>query len=244
MIFSKKGFLGDGASSRVLWSSGDQEGIFKANLKTQPRDWYYRNAEIVYEYNNDGHRCKDIEDIDLDNYILFAGCSHTKAVGLELEKSYPYLVADHFKLDYYNLAVGGSGIDVIEYNLLLWASIIPKKPKLVVIQWPIHNRFLSWRDGYNTMFTEGTWSNEDSTLRFIDSSETLGLFNARKKITSKLISNVYNCPIHYVQMSDAPLINLKNYVNLRIVDKARDLGHPGIESHERVANDLIAQINL
>jgi DNA polymerase III alpha subunit len=53
-----------------------------------------------------------IEDIDLNNYILFIGCSHTEGIGLELQTTYPYLVSEELKCDYYNLGLGGTGIDV------------------------------------------------------------------------------------------------------------------------------------
>ena len=44
-------------------------------------------------------------DDDQDNYILFIGCSHTMGVGLELEKTYPHILSEKLKMDYYNLAV-------------------------------------------------------------------------------------------------------------------------------------------
>ena len=53
------------------------------------------------------------QEIILNNYILFTGCSHTKGVGLALEDTYPYLLAQKLNCDYYNLALGGTGQDVM-----------------------------------------------------------------------------------------------------------------------------------
>ena len=65
------------------------------------------------EYNSFGHRCKEIADLDFDNYVLFAGCSHTVGVGVTVKQSYPYRVAKKLKCDYYNLGLGDCVVDGI-----------------------------------------------------------------------------------------------------------------------------------
>ena len=96
--------IGNEFSNTTLAYRGlDSEENLHINLASQPNDWYYRNKTITYQYNEYGHRCKSIHDIDLDNYILFAGCSHTEGVGLELETTFPYLVSNQLGNDYYNM---------------------------------------------------------------------------------------------------------------------------------------------
>ena len=46
------------------------------------------------EYNTSGFRMsKELDDIDLDNYCLFLGSSHTEGVGVEIEQRYSTLVS-------------------------------------------------------------------------------------------------------------------------------------------------------
>jgi len=49
----------------------DSKQQFIEHAKKQPPDWYYHTAELEYAFNDQGHRCKNFEDIDQDNYILF-----------------------------------------------------------------------------------------------------------------------------------------------------------------------------
>ena len=72
------------------------------------------------------------EDIDLDNYILVIGCSQTEGIGLKIEDTYPYLLSKNLNCDYYNLGICGTGIDVLNYNLVTWFTKIKKPPKLLI----------------------------------------------------------------------------------------------------------------
>ena len=137
MLSLNDDFLGYHAlEHNVLFSGSDTLEIYENNLKTKPIDWYYRTNQISYVRNKNGHRCKNIEDIDLNNYILTIGCSHTEGIGLKLEDTYPYLLSQMMNCDYYNLGIGGIGIDILNYNLVTWFSKIKNPPKLLVVQWP------------------------------------------------------------------------------------------------------------
>ena len=123
-------YIGADPDTQNKFIPGDNYDDFQKNCEKMPDDWYYRNVTITYDINRLGFRFKQPEHIDFDNYILFTGCSHTEGVGLELEKSFPYLISTHYKMDYVNLAASGTGIDILEYNLLTWLSKY-KKPKLI-----------------------------------------------------------------------------------------------------------------
>jgi len=229
-------------STFEFYSEWDRADFLK-NARTQPNDWYYKNNKVTYYYNKYGHRCKNIEDLDLENYFLFTGCSHGEGSGLELEKSYPYLVSQHFDTDYYNLSIGGSGIDVLEYNIVTWLSTVPKKPKAVIIQWPDHSRFLSIRPGYSHLMGEGSWATEEPISKFVTSAEELNVFSARKKMVNDLLYQLIEVPIFNVQFSTMALANNDEYVALVLQDLARDLSHPGIISNQNTANELSKQMN-
>lgn len=238
MILYDSGFLGqDWQNVDMEWVSGDTEELYTKNLSTQPDDWYYKNRKIVYSYNSSGHRCKDIKDLDFDNYILFTGCSHTEGVGLELENTYPYLFSKTLNCDYYNLALSASGIDTLEYNLLHWFFQFKKKPKYVFIQWPDHSRFISLYPGYKHILPNGSWCVEESEKKFFVAGESTGFFNARKYISFNLIKNVVDVPIITVNLAALTQYNFSS-LSWRKLDTARDLAHYGIKSHASLVDIL------
>ena len=225
------------AGSTTDRCANDTPENLKKNLSKQPADWYYQDKEIYYKWNSTGHRCKEISDIDLSNYILTIGCSHTVGVGLELEKSYPYVLSQLMGCDYYNLAIDGSGIDTIQYNLVVWFFTMLKKPRALIIQWPDRNRFIATIPNGSQFYPRGTWSiKEDPNIgTFLISGEDTGFFSARKILAENMIKLISACPIYQFAYSKEKLGDAFSVVRK---DVARDLDHPGIKSNLHVANTL------
>jgi len=234
------GFFGSLPNTEIEFGDGDYEPKFNENLLSQPLDWYYRTNKITYKYNSFGHRCKDIQDIDLDNYILFAGCSHVEGTGLELENTYPYLVAEELGCDYYNLAQGGTGIDVLTHNLIMWKSIVTKPPKFLVVHQPEITRFVTLEADEQTVVKNTVWDNNKNVLKFIDQGSSINFFLSRFLINMVLIEQLYDsstiirvdwdCPAH------------PKSIHFSQFDKARDLGHAGIQSNKKLAHDIVAHL--
>lgn len=227
-----------------LLGADDQEK-YEKNLKLMGDDWYYKDKSFTYSINDNGHRCKNINEIDLNNYILFAGCSHTFGVGLELETTYAYLVSNKLGCDYYNLSIGGSGIDVLEHNLLLWFGKIKQKPKLVIIQMPDHTRFA----GYNPYISiggmhlteKGSWVEDKDEIEMVVNNTNVGLYDARKLLIYSLIENVIDVP--YIRANIWAQDNFSpDGIKMRGIDKARDLSHLGVKSNEKFADDIVNYI--
>ena len=224
------------------FTGGDSEVQFIENKDTQSKDWYYLNNPISYSYNEYGHRSKNMNEIDLDNYIVYTGCSHTVGVGLELEKTYPYLVSKKLGADYYNLAMAATGIDVLEYNLLTWFAKVKQKPKCVIIQWPDHTRFASYQEGYDLLQEKSSWSNNPVDRSLIINGEDTGMFYARKELSRKLIEQTIDVPIHTFNYGGQAGYGI-NSSKFKPVDKARDLSHAGIKSNENFAGLICEIIN-
>jgi len=223
------------------FTSGDSEEQYLKNLQKMPDDWHYRNNKITYTYNSNGHRCKDISELNFDNYILFTGCSHTEGIGLALETSYPYLVSQSLNCDYYNLALSASGVDILEYNLLAWFLKFNKKPKYVFIQWPDHSRFMSLFPGYKHLLPNGSWCTTDEEKRFFVSGESTGFFNARKYITFNLLNEIIDVPKITVNLARLSTYDTHS-LSWRKIDLARDLGHLGIKSHHILKNSILENL--
>lgn len=190
----------------------------------------------VYNYNEYGHRCKSLDQLDKNNYILFAGCSHTEGVGLSVEDTYPYITSNYLKSDYYNLGVGGSGCDVMIHNTLLWLHKFDHKPKLLVIQWPFELRYIR-ESTVDEKFveTEGSWS-KDNYLDFMLLGDSVGYFPLRTKLYIKLLSEI-KIPKIYISFTSYNR-HLTNYITFQNLDKANDNQHLGPLSHKFLAENI------
>lgn len=130
----------DGKDS--YFSGSDSEELYLKNLERFGNTWRYANRPIFYKRNRLGYRCKELSEIDNDNFFLTLGCSHTEGSGHFLEDTWPYLVSDMLHMDYLNHAKGGGGPDLVYINSVLFLKNSPVKPKFVVIQWPDPARFM------------------------------------------------------------------------------------------------------
>jgi hypothetical protein len=227
MINFNNDFLGYKPNTVLKFCGSDTEELYHQNLKTKPADWYYRTADISYEYNSFGHRCKNLNDIDLDNYILFSGCSYVEGIGLELKKTFPHIVSDELGTDYYNLGVGGSGIDVMTYNLVTWFSKVKKLPKAVVIMWTFEERFATWSFPEHRFKFNIPNMTDENTARFMSLGQQLDYFKTKKNLNSRSVKQLY---------SETNIIELETSALTRY-DVARDL-HPGIMSHQILAKKI------
>lgn len=241
ILLHENGFISYEPNQNLKFAGTDTEEKYQNNLRLFPDDWYYRTAEITYNYNSLGHRCKDFREIDLDNYILFAGCSTTEGLGLEIEKTYPYMIANKLGYDYYNLSTAGSGMDIITHNLLRWITYVKKMPKMLFVQWPEQDRYATLND--NEVITNGIFSAQKSIIDFILAGEDCNFFQSRRELNYRLVTAIYK---------DAKIINIgvKNFSEyenitdfcLTVDDWARDQCHVGIESHHTMATQVINSI--
>ena len=188
-----------------------------------------------FGYNSLGHRCRELVELDLDNYILFTGCSHTLGEGLAIEQTFPFITSTILKTDYYNLGLSGSGIDVVLYNLWQWFSFVKKKPKILFVQLPDYTRFCSIIDDTDNIIPRGNW---DTTVqKFIVDGLDNGFLAARKRMVISQL-NALDIPIvKFTHGSTIPYID--DDIRMEHLDYAQDRVHSGIESHKIFASILV-----
>jgi|LauGreDrversion4_2_1035121.scaffolds.fasta_scaffold19513_3 hypothetical protein len=241
-------FIGNDSTNTIkLFEPGDTEERYLENVQKMDDDWYYKNLEITYSLNENGHRCKSIQDLNLDNYIILAGCSHTFGIGLELEKTYAYLLSNKLNCDYYNLAMPGAGIDVMENNILTWFGKIKQKPKLVIIQTPDDTRYCNFNPHVNnaTFIERGSWVSDPDEQKMVVNCESTGVFNARKVFVYKNISNILgDVPCILFNVAGLRNIDVTTGLKMRVLDYARDLIHYGILSNAKLSTDMYEHIRL
>lgn len=234
-----EGFIGQEYAGQTLnFVPGDDQKTYEKNLQQMPNDWYYKDRIISYDYNNLGHRCKNLADIDLHNYILFVGCSHTEGIGLELEKTYPYLISQELNVDYYNLGLSSSGLDTFFYNLSSWL-VRNSWPIFIVLQWPDEYRFSTKNEHIDYIVPHGSWDTNDDIKDFLLTGDNIEYFQTRKTYILEYISHL---PVPTINISCGRELNIQNALNFKQIDHARDLKHFGIETHINMSHTILNQI--
>lgn len=250
MKYFNEGFYGRESYYVTDDAGGDSYNKFVEYCKTQPDDWYYRDKTISYDFNKYGHRCKDLDNIDLNNYILFLGCSHTEGIGLELETGYPYLVAKDLNMDYYNLALAATGDDISFYNAFIFMQTVSIKPKYVIIQWSDMTRSARYIKEQKCIMPAHISEDIDSNTPFFVHGESSGFFQARRYFIEQMYKKIFNnVPIIYISFTQHygeefyPREFFPEDLKFLKYDLARDLSHYGIKSNRIMADTIIDVIN-
>jgi hypothetical protein len=218
---------------------------FTKSIDTQGPDWEYRNLAFDYLRNSYGHRSIEFMDMDSSNYILCAGCSVTEGIGIPVQYRYGDVLANLLSCGVYNLGIGGTGNDIIFYNLVTWFSTIKFKPKLVIIQWTGNTRFSTIADR-KMIVSHGSWNKEDHD--FLVNGDTNRYFVSKTEMMKQLLRNMIDVPvieIPWLTDDEEDLSGVQHSFKLtsdHSIDLARDLMHPGIKSNHSIANSLFKYI--
>lgn len=211
-------------------------------MPTKTNDFLFGHNPNEFENNSLGHRSKDLDKLNLNNYILFAGCSVTWGVGLHLEETYPYLTAKSLNLDYYNLAIPGSSLELAIVNIFSFLKNIKEKPKFIVLQYPGPYRFLL-SDDYIDFKNIGPWvkiPEEHNVL--VDLYQTKYLYT--KYYLWVQLAKCINVPvIHIIHENNTfPTRFIEDTLAIKQLDYARDNLHSGIKSQINFSNILVEHI--
>jgi hypothetical protein len=168
------------------------------------------------QYNSNGHRCKEISEINLQNYILFAGDNGSLGLDKPIEKTFPYIISQKFKCDYYNLSVFNGGLDALRYNLISW-FVKYKRPKSVIISCEFMNSLLI----SNNNFTEIKAADyQDEIIQDVANiGNVCGFFAGRNILAKELLKQYIICPIYQLRY--------KNSVQLFDSDFVTDIEYDG-----------------
>src|ERR1700756_242977 len=86
----------------------------------------YQPDTFKYKFNSHGFRCDEF-NLTSELPVVFLGCSSTEGIGLPLGHTWAYQLHQKIvgktdlKIPYWNLALGGTGIDT-QAHLLYWLS--------------------------------------------------------------------------------------------------------------------------
>jgi hypothetical protein len=241
-------FIGYGGciSRSISFLGLDTQKTFLKNKNELGPEWYYYNRPIEYKFNQLGHRSREIDDLDLNNYFLVSGCSMTAGVGLEKEHTYHELISKDLNITHYNLALGGTGNDVIFFNLLQWSTTFKNNPpKFVIVQWTDPCRYSLMSKEHIEIF--GPYIADPILV-----TETSNrYFFYKTQFFRKMIKKIFTCPIYEIGWTNfaEPEYQTTFYSDCIYMmpapnDRARDLTHPGIHSHRTWKEQLLNTINV
>jgi len=231
-------FLPVGPKQYGSWSGTDNEADFKANLSTQPEDWFYRTHNVEYSLNKLGYRTVEFETVDWANSAVIFGCSNVFGIGIREEDTLSSQLSKLINMPVINMGIGASSMEYSLYNSVILNENYPT-PKAVVQLWSSLQRTTY----YNTknVVHHGSWnmpSKGHMDLYTEDQSHPLvhGLMCQR-------ISKMMWEKTKYYEASFFDETTLKLQLpEVHWVDQARDMSHPGRLTLGKLAEQIAENI--
>lgn len=181
------------------------------------------------QFNSRGHRSKEIEELNLHNYILFVGDNVALGLDKPIEETFPHIVSTKMNVDYYNLSIFNGGLDAIRYNLLTWNRIQPMKPRLIIVASEFLNSFIVSDPSYS--FWSACDCNDSKVIELFDAGNHNAFFTTRQLLADKLLRNSINTPMYQVVLKDKiPLF----------ADYPNNIIHDGdLKDHASIADQIV-----
>lgn len=167
------------------------------------------DSDVIYNYH--GHRCKELIDVNLRNYILFVGDNAGLVLDKPIEETLPYITAKRLSVDYYNLCIFNGGIDAIRYNLFSWINNYPK-PKAIIIASEFANSLLV--SDKNHSFISVADLSDPMVTDAINSANVNGFFNGRLMLFNNLVSTCIQTPIFQLNIKDKIKLLQENTIDI------------------------------
>ena len=219
------------ANQELLWYPYDDVETYNKNLIERHEDlvrlgWLDRT--ITYKFNSNGFRSAEFQE----GSIVYLGCSITFGIGLPLENIFPSLVSDKLELHCCNLAVSGSSNDTAFRLAEYWLSRI--KPKMVILMSPDSSRIeLVGKEIINYRPSSST-SHMIYYQRWLMDNENARLNQLKNSLAIEQICN--SMGIKFL------MFTIENDFCFIENDLARDLSHPGLASHAKMADLILDRI--
>jgi hypothetical protein len=173
------------------------------------------------------------------------------------------VLAEILKCDYYNLGVGGSGIDIMFHNLFVWLASQPKKPKLIIVQWPSAERFSHLLNNnvnktidesvlLRTISPNTTYTNATAMLLAGDDLNFFKTVELLIKVKIEHIKKLFDVPMLELSLKNPPNFKDNSLIPFdpgnKKIDFARDQvgttrsGHYGNLTHANLARRLVIEL--
>jgi len=234
--------LGPGVYNHM---GGDTQELYLDNLKSQPKDWYYRTHAITYQLNEQGYRLEqELADVNWADATVLFGCSNVFGDGIANKHTISQQLQSLLKEPVINLGIGGASAELIRHNITLLLEYYPR-PKRIVILWPDRTRTVSYEHNYPSV--HGSWNIEQNTLADLwnQGHNTDNQFWFTRHAVKRMCQDVEYIDA-CVNADDAVIVQTQSIYELRRRQDtmgARDLKHPGPGACGLIAQWIRSQIS-
>ena len=226
-------------NTETKWLPSDTQELFEencANNRSKLEQYKWLDTPITYKFNSEGFRANEF---DKTGGIMFLGCSFTFGIGLPVEQTFSRIVSKELKTNCFNLGLPASSNDTAFRLADIWIPVL--EPSMVVMLSPLPMRFeilsheIPNEEEAVSRFvtTMDQISNTADKSKWLDTNQN-GLLNRRKnKLAIEKLCD--DKKIKFVH---------DNTEDMKIVDFARDLSHPGTESNKLFADKILSKVQI
>jgi len=208
------------------WYGSDTETALSQNADREK----WSGVEIAYQFNAQGFRTYDLEEMYNKKVDIALGCSFTQGVGMPEDSTWPSLIEKNRPYPMLNLGYSGGSTDTVARILTNVCGLY--QIQTIYILWPDMARFELYGNEIQNIMPmnpkiEYVWNMEDSVAvqRFYQNQSRVAL-----------LSKIYKFKVK--EFSIAEFNRRYSQQNL-LCDVARDGLHYGFKSNEEIAEILL-----
>lgn len=224
------------------WRGSDSEENYRENLKVQPADWIYRFKTVSYTDNSENYRTQEFDTIDWANSVVMLGCSNVYGVGVDESDTLPAQLSNIINVPVVNLGVGGSSMLFALHNNLILNHTWPT-PRAVINVWTDLSRATYYQK--MQINHHGAWEmRRNNYMDIWNRDEHNPKLNAY--FIAMAARQIWKPQCVYYEATFFPGTAEAVGCDLYTLDmdRARDLGHPGIENLGYLAKAMAEKLNL
>lgn len=209
-------------NKELNWLATDSEERFQQNSKFRLKElkfFGWLDKKITYKFNSHGFRCDEFSDQDS---IMFLGGSDTLGLGLPLEESWSWLIANKLNLKFVNLGLDGGSADTAFRMCLGYIDKV--KPKIVVYNRPPMSRLeLIYKNRPVSVCLTGysEYSDNEYIQNFLLDETNIALNYEKNLLAMRMLCLERNIKFVYFNNFEDEITSLSK------TDYARDLIHYG-----------------
>jgi len=218
-----------------LWDPPENLAKHKSNIRKLGKKWTYRKKDISYKFNSHGFRTREFSEIDWKNSIVVIGDSKVFGTGLAEEDTICSKIEQLSGIYTVNLGISGSAIDTAMFNSITLYNNFPK-PKALVHIWTSLARYTNFNINGSVNSVLPRYNSYYSNMDWISRSKLY--MQVERSIWKNTVPRYEGS--FFTDTQEA----FDSIHKLKIIDYARDLEHPGIESIDVAAKHIIKFLNL
>jgi len=225
------------ATGTQMFHSMDNSHNLSKNKIDQPKSWRYHTDTVNYEFNSQGYRCPEFSQCDWDNSILLFGCSMAMGTGVNQSEIFSSLLQDITGVPVINMGCAASSIlfSLVNQSRLAEQNI---QPRAVINIWTYPNRITQVSE-HEEINHHGPWVPYhefiDQDFYKVNSDNDHCMFLAKEYI--RIANLIWRDTIHLQGTYSEDIASLGIHLYKQI-DLARDMMHPGHDTHREVAEHL------